>query len=69
MTRTFYHSLLWLHPRRFRGAMQEMTWIFDETASRQGKGISLLRWAHLAGETVGDAHWMWEDSPRSFWQR
>jgi len=43
-----------------------MTWIFDENGERQGKGISLLRWAHLAGETVGDAHWDVEDSPRSF---
>jgi hypothetical protein len=40
MTRTFYRSLLWLHPPRFRERYaEEMKWIFDETASAQERAF------------------------------
>ena len=40
MTRTFYHSLLYLHPPRFRERYaEEMTWIFDETASAKERAF------------------------------
>ena len=40
MTRTFYQSLLWLHPARFRERYAvEMTWIFDETTSAKERAF------------------------------
>jgi len=40
MTRTFYRSLLWLHPPRFRERYaEEMEWIFDETATTWEKAF------------------------------
>lgn len=40
MTRAFYRSLLWLHPPRFRERYaEEMTWIYDETATAGEKAF------------------------------
>jgi hypothetical protein len=37
MTRSFYRSLLWLHPPSFRRQFSgEMLWIFDEAAPAEG---------------------------------
>jgi hypothetical protein len=40
MTRTFYRSLLCLHPPRFRERYaEEMAWIFDQTPTISGKAF------------------------------
>ncbi len=40
MTRSFYRSLLWLHPSRFRERFaEEMLWIFDETQATCGRAF------------------------------
>ncbi len=40
MTRTFYQSLLCLHPPRFRERYaEEMKWIFDETANAKERAF------------------------------
>ncbi len=40
MTRSFYRSLVWLHPPRFRERFaEEMAWIFDETPTACGRAF------------------------------
>jgi hypothetical protein len=40
MTRSFYRSLVWLHPPRFRERFaEEMAWIFDETPTTRGRAF------------------------------